>query len=245
MAKAIPHAVQEKLGYYVYLYVNPIDNTVFYVGKGRNARAVAHLEDPSENRKADLVRRLRSLGKEPRIELLAHGLKTEEEAARLESATIDVFGLVNLTNEVRGRGSRQVGRMTLDQAIALYTAEDAVIDDPCILIRINRLYRYDMSDEELYHATRGVWRVGSRRDQARYALAVFRGVVREVYRIEQWVPAGSTHYPPAVQGDIAIPGRWEFVGERAQEGVRSKYIDKSVERYFPKGSQNPVTYVNC
>lgn len=31
----IPRPVAEKLGHYVYLYVNPLDETVFYVGKGR------------------------------------------------------------------------------------------------------------------------------------------------------------------------------------------------------------------
>lgn len=32
------------LGYYVYLYVNPVNESVFYVGKGKNGRALAHLQ---------------------------------------------------------------------------------------------------------------------------------------------------------------------------------------------------------
>ena len=35
----------------------------------------------------------------------------------------------------------------------------------------------------LYEATRGVWKVGERREYAHLALAVFEGVVREVYAI--------------------------------------------------------------
>ena len=39
----IAPAVARKLGYYVYLYVNPIDESIFYVGKGKGGRALAHL----------------------------------------------------------------------------------------------------------------------------------------------------------------------------------------------------------
>ena len=39
----IPPAVARKLGNYVYLYSNPLDDSIFYVGKGRGNRALAHL----------------------------------------------------------------------------------------------------------------------------------------------------------------------------------------------------------
>jgi len=44
-----------------------------------------------------------------------------------------------------------------------------------LLIRINRLYRRDMTPVELYGATRGTWKLGERRRGARYAFAVFEG----------------------------------------------------------------------
>src|SRR5713226_3424238 len=40
----------EKLGYYVYLYIDPRDSTIFYVGKGQGNRAFSHLSDASESR---------------------------------------------------------------------------------------------------------------------------------------------------------------------------------------------------
>ncbi len=40
-----------------------------------------------------------------------------------------------------------------------------------------------MTPAELYDATRASWKVGARRESAKYALAVFEGIVREVYEI--------------------------------------------------------------
>jgi hypothetical protein len=76
------------------------------------------------------------------------------------------------------------------------TGSSVQIDEPAMLFRISRTYRPGMSDAELYEATRGIWVVpGPRRDNAKYAMAVYQGVVREVYRIDGWYPAGTTHYP--------------------------------------------------
>jgi hypothetical protein len=33
----LPPDVARKLGYYVYLYINPLDGRIFYVGKGRGS----------------------------------------------------------------------------------------------------------------------------------------------------------------------------------------------------------------
>jgi hypothetical protein len=51
-----------------------------------------------------------------------------------------------------------------------------------------------MSDVALYEATRGVWKIGPRRAKARYALAVYQGVVQEVYEILNWDPAWTSPY---------------------------------------------------
>lgn len=41
-----------------------------------------------------------------------------------------------------------------------------------------------MTKRELYEATRVVWKIGERRNNAQYAMAVYQGIVREVYKIE-------------------------------------------------------------
>jgi len=53
-----------------------------------------------------------------------------------------------------------------------------------ILITINRLYHPGMTPLELYETTRGIWRVGKRREKPKYAFSLFKGIVLEVYRIE-------------------------------------------------------------
>jgi hypothetical protein len=117
------------------------------------------------------------------------------------------------------------------------------IHDPVLLIRIPQLYEQGMGDEELYDCTRGVWKLGVRREGATFAIAVIDGVVLEVYAIDHWQPAGTSSY--LTRKDIAVPGRWEFVGRVAPEAVRSRYVGRSVKSYLPRGLQNPVRYVNC
>lgn len=239
----ISQNVARKLGHYVYLLVDPADDTVFYVGKGKGGRALAHLTDDEETEKAEIIRNIRDRGQEPRIEILGHGLKDAETALRIESAAIDLLGVSSLSNRVRGWRSGEVGRMPLRQLIAFYEREPVEITEPAILIRINRLYRYGMSANDLYDVTRIAWRVGRRRERARYAFAVHEGIVREVYTIAQWLPAGSTYTPRNPRGLMA-PGRWEFVGTVADDEIRRRYLDKDVGHYFQRGAQNPITYVN-
>ncbi len=122
-------------------------------------------------------------------------------------------------------------------------AEPVDIDDPVLLIRIPRLHKPGMARVELYDCTRGIWRIGVRREGAAFAFAVIGGVVLEVYAIDRWQPAGTSHY--LNRKDVAVPGRWEFIGSVASQAVRSKYVGRSVKSYLPLGFQSPVRYVNC
>ncbi len=237
-------SVIEKLGYYIYLYINPLNGSIFYVGKGKGNRVFDHLRDESESQKVSIIREIRAHGEEPQIEILVHGLPDEETAYCIEAAVIDVIGVQNLANNVRGWRSGYYGRMSVEQLTSLYERESAKIEEPAILIRINQLYRYGLSDIELYDATRGIWRVGENRNKAKYAFAVYEGIVREVYKIEHWFPAGTT-FSTRNPNDLDAPDRWEFVGQLAERRIRAKYLLKSVEDYFSQNSQNPITYVNC
>lgn len=124
------------------------------------------------------------------------------------------------------------------------TTRPVEVIEPALLIRINRLYREGMSEPELYEATRGVWKIGERRNRVRCVFAVFGGVVREVYEVEAWHPAGTTPYTTRSAEEVKVPGRWEFTGRRASDDVRERYVGRSVASYLTPGSQNPLTYVN-
>ena len=124
IAPNISPAIKRKLGHYVYLYVNPLDDAVFYVGKGKGKRALAHLK--AENKEiANTIKEIRAAGEEPRIEILAHGLRDEATALRIEAAAIDLLGVSNLVNAVRGHGAKY-GRMPLEDVVAHYTTNRAI-----------------------------------------------------------------------------------------------------------------------
>jgi hypothetical protein len=229
----------------VYLYVNPLDDSVFYVGKGKGARALAHLDDEEKRDVAETIREIRTAGAEPLIEVLAHGLPSAEAALQVEAAAIDLLGLQSLANAVRGWRGTKFGRMPLDELTAHYTRRKANIREPAILIRINKLYRYGMSDAELYDATRSAWKVGRRRrEQAKFAFAVFESVVREVYSITHWLPGGSTFNARWKGRATQREDRWEFVGTIAEPTIRDRYINRYVGHLFTQGAQNPISYVN-
>ncbi len=91
---SFPKAVIENLKFYVYVYIDPSSNEIFYVGKGKENRCFAHLNDNRENKKAQRIQSILSLGLNPRIEILAFGL-SEDAALRVEAAAIDLIGIKN------------------------------------------------------------------------------------------------------------------------------------------------------
>ena len=240
----VPRRVAENLKYYVYLYVDPRTNRPFYVGKGQNNRIYCHLDDTEDCAKVERIAELRKLGLEPILEILKYGL-SEKEAFLVESAAIDLLGPDELTNRVKGHGVRN-GRARLAEIIQELDAAEVTITEKVILINISQLYRYGMSELELYDATRGIWKVGARRTKAAFAFCVYGGIVREAYSISAWVPAGSTMTRRDFsEKDYRLAERHEFVGKVAPEQMRKKYLGKSVRQYLAKGSQNPIKYVNC
>lgn len=244
-------AVQNELKYYVYLYSHPLTGEVFYVGKGKGNRVFAHLEDKSESHKVKYISELRKNNLEPKIEILVHGLEDDEMALRVESSIIDLIGIKNLTNVQSGYKSSTFGRMTIDQVKSIYEKREKGIEERVILIRISKAFRYTMSDKELYEYTRGRWKLNPERAKnAKYAFAVYEGIVQEVYEIEKWFKAGTTDSFRSMNDGIGLNtaesliGRYEFIGTIAPIAIREKYRFTSVRQYFAKGNSNPITYVN-
>ncbi len=238
--------VIENLKHYVYLYVDPRDESVFYVGKGSGERCLAHLSEEGETEKNERIAEIRASepGLEPRIDILVHGLPDANTALQVEAAVIDLFGSEQLTNRVRGWNSEAFGRMDLKEVATLYDPKEIQITEPALLFRINQLYYFGISPIELYDATRGIWALGPDRDKVDLAFAVFEGVVREVYRVMVWLPAGSTF---STRGDdLRDPTKWEFVGAVAEDSIRDKYIDGSVVKnhYGGRKLRTPLVYVN-
>ena len=243
-----PHAVLSKVGIYVYLYRDPRDGKIFYVGKGKGQRAFQHLSDEKDGPKKRKIQEIREAGLEPKIEILTHGLKDDETALKIEAALIDLIGIDELVNEVRGYEAISHGKMDVQELVALYDAPKGMIrDQGILLIRINQLFRHGMSPEELYEATRGVWKISARRNSVRHVLALYQGVVKEVYAVEGWEPANWRVYrfradelKAREKQDV---GRWQFGGSVAKEPIRGRYLGKDVSKYLVKGAMNPIQYV--
>jgi hypothetical protein len=169
---------------------------------------------------------------------------SENEALLVEQTAIDLLNVGNLTNQTRGHGSRHESRASVEQVATMLNAKEVVISEPVILINISRLFRYGMTEFELYEATRIAWKVGAKRERAIYAFSIYKAVVREVYQIQAWLPGNSTLR--SSRSTIEIDDdRWEFVGKLASDNIRQKYVGKSVSNYQKTGAQNPIKYVNC
>jgi hypothetical protein len=116
-------------------------------------------------------------------------------------------------------------------------APTAHITEPALLIRVNRLFQYGISPERMYEITRGNWALSTRRNKAEYAFTVYKGIIQEVYRIDDWFPA------KARDPEQKIQDRWRFNGEVARD--LQHYVGCSVKHYFKRGNQSPVLYINC
>jgi len=204
-APDLPLEAAERLGpYYVYVLVDPSDESVFYVGKGSKQRLLAHgraadlaVHEAPKSGKVLRIRAIRSAGHEPRVDVVRHGLE-ESQALLVEAALIDSFD--GLTNVAGGHGVGQ-GRKPLSEYVALYGADPVAADaPPVVLIRVGRWremteemepgiwrhgngYRPGLSLQELIDSARGWWKISLesiRRKGIRHAVAVHDGVTRAI-----------------------------------------------------------------
>src|SRR5687768_6642146 len=103
----------------------------------------------------------------------------------------------------------------------------ANIDDPVVAVNLNQTYRDGMGTEALYDCTRGIWRLNKERaEKAMYVFAVYHNVIIEVYKVDQWLAAGTTKYGWRRFTSAHLQGRYEFVGKVAPDQIREKYIDQ-------------------
>jgi hypothetical protein len=127
-----------------------------------------------------------------------------------------------------------------------------LIKDPVIAISINEQFPHCKAADDLYVCTRGLWKLDPQRaERAKYAFAINKGEIKEVYEIEQWLPATKlfTEFWIAKlerQGrKVSIDDylqRYEFIGHLAPEPIRKKYVGKKIPK---RHSGNPIMYFNC
>jgi len=234
-----------ELQYYVYVYSDPDTKQPFYIGKGKGNRVFDHLTAEGDREKVKRIQELHENGKEPLIEILVHGVD-EQTAYRVEAAAIDLIGIENLTNAQRGYHSERFGRKEASALEALYNQRELKLEDiyeNILVIKINRAYRNDMTDFELYEVTRGTWVISlDKAKEIEYVFAVYASIVLEVYSVAGWHPAFSTFYS-TIENAPSNTDRYEFVGKIAPKEIRDKYRLGSVSKIIDNGSRNPIRYI--
>ena len=246
--------VVEQISWYVYALQDPRDRKIFYIGKGKGNRVFAHAIDAraeglSEvSQKIELIQAIHQAGKEVNTFIVRHGIPTEEQAYMVESALIDLCYLLDpnvdnslfqIKNIVKGHHYQDLGTMTTGSINALYDAEDCPeITEAVMLFKIPVRWFPQMTNEELFESTHGWWRAGQRREKAKYAMAVSAGVIRGIYRIDNW--------RLRVEGDRGFQkdekSRFGFSGVSTTD--LDKYLNKSVKHLYKRGEQTPFKYIN-
>lgn len=153
-----PQTLQE-IGYYVYLLVDPRDNTIFYVGKGENNRVFNHEEKVRkdfnpDNDKEVRIKDILDAGLNVEKYIVRYQL-TEEQAFIVESVLINLLGggkgeyvpfKFELSNIQGGHQMSTNKIMTVEQLDALYSSKPLTVDeitDRVMCININKAYRRD------------------------------------------------------------------------------------------------------
>lgn len=243
--------------------LDPITDTVFYIGKGTGNRIFAHEAESgkspkSEKEKLKTIRKIERAGLEVTKLIINWGM-TEAEAFACETALINLMSFLStdaLTNAVSGHHVHKA--LTVEEFELLHGAECLKAEDirhSVMVIKINKLYRPDMSTKELYDMVRGCWRASLatiNRKQIRYVFGVYHQLIVAVYRPDEW------HY---VRDMIDVP-RAEDWDSDTFERVKNRvyftcknyedpdaegqfYLHKSIgELKLNQSAQNPITYLS-
>ena len=247
MLVIIHQSVWDSLGFYVYGYVDPRDESIRYIGKGSGDRALAHMKDRSDSDKTRWINSLDQIGKSPRIDILARNL-SEKQALKIERTLIDAIGIGEnrLTNKVRGQGVA-TGREPIEEIARRQNPLKLKAHHELLIVRLNKHFRPGISDLQLYDLARGVWKVGPRRESVEFVLALGNGIVRGVFTPESWHPAGTTEYLHVPRDDVdstEFSGRWEFVGSIAPQEVLELYLGRDASSFFKRGNVNSFGYIS-
>ncbi len=221
---------------YVYAYCEIVEGNKrnpIYIGKGKGDRCLAHLKD-LENKDDKKSKKIHDLILKNKlgIDIIAYGLDDKTSFA-IESACIDLMGIENLTNLVKGKGDN-IKRFPIEELQNIILDDPVEIDekDAGVAILINRDYKPQFGDLDIFEYTRGIWskNMVSIAKGAKYAYATNHGVVKEIYEIYDWVPAGTQQYFTRVLDSDKVKNRYEFIGKIAPAHIREKYKGKLIKK---------------
>lgn len=255
-------AIESLNGFYVYALIDPRNEKVFYIGKGTGNRVFSHEIESgksreSEKKKIQQIREIENSGYSVKRLIVNWGL-SENEAFVAEATLINLLNRmpdIQLTNEVSGHHVHE--SLTTEEFELQYGAvplEKEGIKHSILVIKINKLYRRGMSEEELYDAVRGFWAASLKSIEARkvkYVFGVYNGLIVGVYKPDVW------HYGYEMidipQRGILTPEDYERIKNRVYfvcndyrnlDDDGQFYLHKSIIKLkVNQSAQNPITYL--
>lgn len=221
--------------YYVYRLVDPRTHHTFYVGKGCGNRVFDHIntvkeliekgEDPY-SLKSQLISEIVAAGKKVICFLHRWGL-SEKEAFAIESALIDCYpGLAN----IQAGHDNEHGLISVEDFENLSNMQEYVEPEEDYII-IKTSQNSIQANGSLYEATRRAWAANlNTAKRYKYVLSVIRGVVKEVYVVDD------------VNGWYKEGDRIAFNGKVATGSISKLKGTLLPEKYRKKGMARPFLY---
>ncbi len=239
---------QQALGHYVYMLIDSRTDKPFYVGKGIGNRVFDHIRFAMNNptvstEKCDTIREIGA--ENVKHVIVTHGLTTEDEAYKIEAILIDVLNYtgLQLANEMSGQNAKLFGIMTADEIIRRYSAGRLnSINSDCVIININGQYKRAFGKDDIYKATKEIWRIAKwRLKEIKYVLSEYRGLIVEVFEVDKWYPKERPYGIKSKKAGQTYTG-YGFDGHIAPDEIRRLYINKSIAHQKDKGKANPISY---
>lgn len=205
MSKTIEfnQATIEALAYYVYALVDPRNNRIFYIGKGKGNRVFQHAKDSlnesDQSLKLDIIRNILKEGKQVSLYIIRHNL-TEETAYIVESTLIDLLtyskfsNTILLANIAAGHHQWDEGIKDVDEINTIYNCPKINIKpgETLLLVSLNNSFNQAKVNGvyrriDIYEATRKFWKISKNSPyEIKYVLGIYKGVVRSVIEVKSW-----------------------------------------------------------
>lgn len=248
--------------FYVYGLIDPRNNQLFYIGKGKDNRVFEHEKESinsidSDKLKLKTILEIKNAGLEVKKIIINSNL-TEQEAFVAEASLINAFNYISdtrLTNIVSGHHSSEALSVEefekINGAIPL---QENDIKHKILVIKINQLYQKEMDEHSIYEVVRGIWRASIEKAKTvDYVFGVYNSLIIAVYKPTKWFICKNAKDKLPRQ-DIVLDSKLEkrifFEDECFEKGLpldenQLFYLNKSIsELKINQTAQNPITYLH-
>jgi uncharacterized protein len=258
LQSGFPSEVLKELNWYVYRLIDPRNGHTFYVGKGKGNRVFQHAknalvlqeiaEDDREylDLKNQRILEILASGMEVMHVIHRHGITDENVAYEVEASLIEAYeGLANIAG---GVDNTERGCSHAEELIRKYSARVLIPEHKLIAFSCGRSIQERGS---AYDACRFAWILDRKKLESgeyKYALAVDRGFVVDVFEVKEWLKATPEDFPgfpfPTNPSELAVFSKRRTGFKVANplspcpKEIREKYRFTRIKGF----SQNPVKY---